>query len=64
MAHLGPAQRAPVTQAKKAVVPAPVKAGAKRTALGGVVGNGVKEGEMDRKPGEYTSSYWKRKLMV
>jgi G2/mitotic-specific cyclin 1/2 len=59
MSHLGPAQRAAgipagagVVGAKKGTTAA-VKAGAKRTALGGVVGNRVKEEEvMDRKPCE------------
>jgi hypothetical protein len=63
MSHLGPAQRAAGVPAGAGVVGAKkgaavtVKAGAKRTALGGVVGNGVKGEEvMDNKPCELRGS--------
>ena len=52
LSNLGPAAKAaaPAAGGKKA---APVKAGAKRTALGGVVGNGIKEEvEEEKKAGK------------
>ncbi len=47
MSHLGPAQKVVVPQPMKKAVAA--KAGAKRTALGGVVANGAKEDFEDMK---------------
>ena len=48
MAHLPPAQKALATGGLKK--PVAVKAGAKRTALGGVVANGIKE-DVEEKSG-------------
>ena len=54
MAHLPPGQKA-LASATGIKKPVAVKAGAKRTALGGVVANGIKEepidGKSDGKPG-------------
>jgi hypothetical protein len=53
MSNLGPAAKAAAPAAAAGKKAVPVKAGAKRTALGGVVGNGIKEDvEADtKKPG-------------
>ena len=66
LSHLGPASKvvgtssgAPVAGSKK---PVAVKAGAKRTALGGVVGNGIKE-EVEEKSGTLYPLFRRRSVV-